>query len=137
MFGILYLIYTVWAAKKSNDNIGHDAHFGGAVAGLLIAMILKPEFAIENWLIILAMMAPIVYFLFDVFSKSKGFSISKILNKDKSNYSNRSVDDLYNFNRSNKIKELNNLLEKVNEKGIESLTLTEKERLNFLSKDLE
>lgn len=140
MFGILYLIYTVWAAKKSNDNIGHDAHFGGAVAGLLIAFFIKPEIAFENWMIILAMMAPIAYFLFDIFRGSNGsdlLSSFKRLDKEGSKYSNRSVDDLYNYNHTKKIREMNELLEKVNEKGLNSLSVSEKNRLDDLSKDLE
>lgn len=140
MFGILYLIYTVWAAKKGNDNIGHDAHFGGAVAGLLIAFLIKPEIAYENWMIILAMMAPIAYFLFDVFKGGSGGNLLKNfkrLDNEKSNYSNRSVDDLYNFDQTKKIRELNELLEKVNEKGLINLSDAEKSRLDTLSKELE
>ena len=34
LFGILYLLYSIYGMKKSVGNIGHDAHFGGALAGL-------------------------------------------------------------------------------------------------------
>lgn len=140
MFGILYLVYTIWAAKKGNDNIGHDAHFGGAVAGLLIAFLIKPEIAFDNWMIIIAMSAPILYFLFDIFKGGSGndlLSNFKRLDNEKSNYSNRSVDDLYNYNHTKKIRELNELLEKVDKKGLQNLSVSEKKRLDELSKDLE
>lgn len=42
IFGILYLIYSAYMAKKGNDNIGHDAHFWGAVFGFVFTIILKP-----------------------------------------------------------------------------------------------
>lgn len=42
IFGILYLIYSAYMAKKARDNIGHDAHFYGAVFGILFTIILKP-----------------------------------------------------------------------------------------------
>ena len=29
-------------AKKGNDNIGHDAHFWGALFGLVFTVLLKP-----------------------------------------------------------------------------------------------
>lgn len=45
IFGVLYLWYESWAAKNSNDNIGHDAHFYGAIAGMIITIILKPAVA--------------------------------------------------------------------------------------------
>lgn len=43
IFGLLYLWYESWAAKNSNDNIGHEAHFYGAIAGVIITIILKPS----------------------------------------------------------------------------------------------
>ena len=40
---ILYLVYSSWASKNARDNIGHDAHFYGAVFGFLFTIALKPE----------------------------------------------------------------------------------------------
>ncbi len=31
IFGIGYIIYTLYGMKTQNDNIGHTAHFGGAI----------------------------------------------------------------------------------------------------------
>lgn len=41
--GVLYLVYEQWASTYSNDNIGHDAHFAGAIYGMLFTVILKPS----------------------------------------------------------------------------------------------
>ncbi|MFN0255151.1 rhomboid family intramembrane serine protease [Pedobacter ureilyticus] len=41
-FGVLYLIYCVYMSKNSRDNINHDAHFFGALTGLILTVILKP-----------------------------------------------------------------------------------------------
>src|SRR5690606_24820720 len=35
LFAILYLGYCVWASKNARDGINHDAHFYGAVFGIL------------------------------------------------------------------------------------------------------
>ena len=43
LFGILYLWYSTWASKNQNDIIDHEAHFYGAIAGLLIAIISRPS----------------------------------------------------------------------------------------------
>lgn len=40
---ILYLGYSSWASKNSKDNIGHDAHFFGAVFGFLFTIALNPS----------------------------------------------------------------------------------------------
>ena len=42
LFGILYLVYCYWAGKKGGDHINHDAHFWGAVYGVVLTLILKP-----------------------------------------------------------------------------------------------
>jgi membrane associated rhomboid family serine protease len=41
--GILYLIYSNYAAKKQNDNINHDAHFYGALYGVAYTIVFKPK----------------------------------------------------------------------------------------------
>ncbi|MEM9548803.1 MAG: rhomboid family intramembrane serine protease [Bacteroidota bacterium] len=43
IFGVLYLLYSSWASKNAKDNIGHDAHFFGAVAGMALSIFLIPE----------------------------------------------------------------------------------------------
>lgn len=43
ILGVLYLLYSSWASKKMDDNIGHDAHFYGAIAGLVFTAFLLPD----------------------------------------------------------------------------------------------
>tara|TARA_B110000967_G_C18526145_1_gene383495 strand:- start:3 stop:650 length:648 start_codon:yes stop_codon:yes gene_type:complete len=43
VFGIGYLVYTLFGMKKQQDNIGHTAHFGGAIGGILTTLILAPS----------------------------------------------------------------------------------------------
>jgi len=43
IFGIIYLAYSAYMSKRNIDNIGHDAHFWGAVFGLVFPLALKPE----------------------------------------------------------------------------------------------
>ncbi len=40
--GVAYLIYSSWASKNSQDLIDHDAHFYGALFGMLFTIALKP-----------------------------------------------------------------------------------------------
>ena len=42
IFGPLYLAFCVYMAKNANDNIGHAAHFYGAVYGLIFTIIAIP-----------------------------------------------------------------------------------------------
>lgn len=43
LFGILYLLYSYSMSKKQVDNIGHDAHFFGALFGMIFTIIIKPD----------------------------------------------------------------------------------------------
>ncbi len=43
VFGVLYLAYSSWASKKAADNIGHDAHFYGAIAGMVLTLLIIPD----------------------------------------------------------------------------------------------
>jgi len=42
IFGILYLVYSAYMARRGRDNIGHSAHFWGAVFGVAFTIALKP-----------------------------------------------------------------------------------------------
>ena len=44
VFGILYLIYSWYMGRKGKDNIGHDAHFFGAIYGIAFMIILDYRF---------------------------------------------------------------------------------------------
>jgi len=46
LLGPLYLFYEWKSGKRENDNINHDAHFWGAIFGVLFTIILKPSIAI-------------------------------------------------------------------------------------------
>ncbi len=47
---ILYLAYSQWAAKQNRDNIGHDAHYWGAIAGGVIAIVMTKFELLEIFL---------------------------------------------------------------------------------------
>ena len=42
IFGAIYLLYSWYMGKRQLDNIGHTAHFWGAVFGFVFTIILKP-----------------------------------------------------------------------------------------------
>ncbi|MDR2287266.1 MAG: rhomboid family intramembrane serine protease [Prevotellaceae bacterium] len=43
IFGVLYLIYSNYMSKRGGDIINHDAHFYGAVFGLLYPLFVEPS----------------------------------------------------------------------------------------------
>jgi len=54
IFGIMFLFYSIYGMKKSLGNIGHDAHFGGALAGYVLTILFAPYLiSTELWTILL------------------------------------------------------------------------------------
>ena len=53
VFGVLYLFYCMYMSKNSRDSINHDAHFFGALTGLILTVILVPG-VISNFITELA-----------------------------------------------------------------------------------
>ena len=43
IFGVLYLWYCSYASKRGIGNINHDAHFFGALSGVMITVLLFPQ----------------------------------------------------------------------------------------------
>lgn len=49
VFAVLYLLYCHYAAKHANDNINHDAHMYGALSGVALTIIMKPD-VVQNFI---------------------------------------------------------------------------------------
>jgi len=47
IFGMFYLVYSVYMAKRGNDNVGHDVHFWGAIYGIVFITLINPDFLLE------------------------------------------------------------------------------------------
>ena len=47
VFGVIYLVYSAIMARRSHDNIGHNAHFWGAVFGIVFTVAIKPSLALS------------------------------------------------------------------------------------------
>jgi membrane associated rhomboid family serine protease len=60
IFGIGYLVYSIYGMKKRNDNIGHDAHFGGAVVGYLLTIVYDYNLIFTNTIAVIALLLPII-----------------------------------------------------------------------------
>jgi membrane associated rhomboid family serine protease len=60
VFGILYLLYSIYGMRAKNDNIGHTAHFGGAIGGYLITLLVYPNLIVLHPLMVSLLTIPIV-----------------------------------------------------------------------------
>ncbi|MBE15667.1 MAG: rhomboid family intramembrane serine protease [Dokdonia sp.] len=60
IFGIGYLLYSIYGMKARADNVGHDAHFGGAIGGYVLTLAMVPILFQTNMLMIILLAIPII-----------------------------------------------------------------------------
>ena len=60
ILGILYLFYSIYGMKTRMGNIGHTAHFGGAIGGYVATLLFKPDLLVTDTLMVLLLALPIV-----------------------------------------------------------------------------
>lgn len=60
VFAIGYLAYSIYGMKSKTDNIGHDAHFGGAVAGYVVTILYDYNIIFEQTLTVILLLIPII-----------------------------------------------------------------------------
>lgn len=58
--GIGYLLYSIYGMKSRSGNIGHTAHFGGAIGGYVTTLLLMPDIIFAETLIVLLLAVPII-----------------------------------------------------------------------------
>jgi membrane associated rhomboid family serine protease len=64
VFGIGYMLYSIYGMKNRIGNIGHDAHFGGAVGGYIFTLILVPQLFSTSLFMVILLAIPIVLLFF-------------------------------------------------------------------------
>jgi membrane associated rhomboid family serine protease len=134
LFGILYVGYSIYGIKTQKDNIGHESHLGGALAGILLVILFNPSVVIYNYIVILLISMPILAFLILIINRPHILMFNDMwFPSKKSKNKFDSIDHKYNEIKINKQQELDGLLDKIANKGIDSLSKKEKIRLEELS----
>ncbi len=132
IYGLIYVVYSIYGIKSKNDNIGHEAHLGGGLIGMLIAIILQPNSLQINYLPILAILIPTIIFMYLILTKPHFLLVDNFFFQQTNK--NYTIEDKYNAAKADKQTELNTLLDKIGKKGMGSLSVKEKNRLDELSK---
>ncbi|OAD91321.1 rhomboid family intramembrane serine protease [Aequorivita soesokkakensis] len=64
LFGMAYLLYSIYGMKKRMGNIGHDAHIGGAIGGYALTLLFAPYlFETSLWIVVLLALPLILLFI--------------------------------------------------------------------------
>ena len=60
ILGLAYMLYSIYGMKKRLGNIGHTAHFGGAIGGYATSLLFKPDLIITDTLMVILLAVPII-----------------------------------------------------------------------------
>jgi membrane associated rhomboid family serine protease len=131
VFGFIYIIYCIYGIKSKGRGVGHDAHFGGAIIGLLIAVLMYPQALRQNYIPILLILVPSIIFIYLLIKQPHML----LLNSNYGGISKYSIDQKYNKAKQDRQLELDRLLDKIATSGMESLSKKEKEELKRLSRE--
>lgn len=63
IFGVAYLLYSIYGMKKRIGNIGHSAHLGGAIGGYALLLLVMPSIVLSNTITVVLLGIPIVLLL--------------------------------------------------------------------------
>lgn len=127
LYGLIYIAFTMWAIRSGRDNIGHEAHLGGALIGMLLAILMRPESLLENYVAILLITVPTILFIIFIIRRPDALLIDNIYyRKHKDFYS---IDHHYNAARRDAEREMDRILDKISRSGMSSLSRQEREYL--------
>jgi membrane associated rhomboid family serine protease len=130
---ILFLVYSFVSHRRGRDNIGHDAHLGGAVAGLLVAVFLYPQLVFAApWMLAIVTVLAVVILLAMIYDPAHLLEHHlKLTDTRKSD--RRAIEYEDNHRRNKEKAEIDRLLDKVAKNGAKSLSGAEQRRLKALS----
>ncbi|PSL25443.1 rhomboid family intramembrane serine protease [Chitinophaga ginsengisoli] len=134
IYGLLYVLYSIYGIRSKKDNIGHEAHLGGALIGMLVAVCIVPEAIRENYPTILSILFPGALAVYLIITRPQLLLVDN--QYFKTHIGDYDIDDRYNLGRMDRQQEIDFLLEKIHKKGIKSLTKKERDTLEKYSQSV-
>lgn len=126
LFGLIYILYSIYGIRSQKDNIGHESHLGGAVTSILMAICFNPSLLSYNIVTIMLLLLPTLVFMIIIIKKPQLLLVDNLWFKNQYNYT---VDDRYNLRKINTQQEVDRILDKISKKGLNSLSRKEREVL--------
>ncbi len=129
LYAIVFLAISFFAMKRGIGNVGHDAHIGGAIIGLLVAAVLNPSAVRDNLFVFLIVLVSATLLLAYLWwnphlvpgTPSNGRPFFKRAQKSSPPPFTREV------------LQIDAILDKIAQSGVESLTAEEKSYLDSVS----
>jgi len=135
LYGLLFVLYSIYGVRSGKDNIGHEAHLGGGITGLLIGLLMEPSALASNTVPIMIIAIPTLFFIIMIVRKPHFLLVDNFFYKTQSK-DFYSIDHKYNAEKRTRQREIDRLLEKIHRKGMNSLSQAERDFLKQNSEKL-
>lgn len=136
IYAVAFLIFSFWALKRRLGNVGHDAHLGGAVVGVIMAVIFDPRVPVESPILFsTVVILAIVGFVLLRHPRLWDHALDKATGD---RYQSSKRYQRYDENRARRqeAQEIDRILDKISKQGIGSLTRKESATLERYRKKL-
>ncbi len=133
--GLVFILVSIFGIKNKRSNIGHEAHLGGALTGAVVTMFLVPFGTIPWWLVVL-LIGPTLAFLLIIIYNPSVLIIDGYWGKGRRQSVRKTRRPPKTPAFVSKQEELDMLLDKIRLKGMDSLTVEERNRLEALTNEL-
>lgn len=134
LFGLLFVLFSIYGIRSRKSNVGYDSYLGGALIGMVVAILLQPSALIVNYVTILIISVPALAFIYLIITRPHLLFVDNLFfRKQQQNYT---IDQKYNENQHNRQQEIDRILDKIGRTGMRSLTKAEKEKLEDYSKKI-
>ncbi len=132
LYAILFLVASFIGMKHQLGNIGHDAHLGGALIGLLITTALHPEIVPQSPILYATIMALATSLFLYLWLNPLFLPAADVLGRGVE-ILGETRNRLMRRKQLSEDQEMDRLLEEVSQSGIHSLSTTKRKRLDLLS----
>ncbi len=129
IFGIGFVLVSIFGIGSRVGNIGHEAHLGGAISGVILALMIRPAILTVHPVIVAAIVAPMAAFLYVVARRPGLLRIRDTIPERRDAMRERALDR----RRERLQEEMDRLLDRVRERGIQSLSEGERRRLQEIA----
>jgi len=135
IYGPSFLLISYFGIKNKTDNVGHIAHFGGALAGTFLALAFHPSVVLAQPVVLGCVVGLSALLLF-LLKRDPTVFVGSLFGSPQREYKSNLRYQRYDEARERNAKkaELDRLLDQIAERGIGSLSRAEKQRLTELSK---
>ncbi len=144
LYAIVFLGMSIWGIRSQRGRIGHDAHLGGAIIGLLVTTVLYPEIIMQKpalFLTVIGVSLALFIYLYKFppsvmqtgpFVHKEWKSIRTETSSPRQGKRKQRREDRDNHDKTT----MNHLLDKISKSGMDSLTEFERKQLEHISRRL-